>query len=207
MRVKRAAWWVFIAAAIGAALALGIPYAARRLEARARADERARLVAENNAWTAGQLAVQRAYWSQVVDSLTAVVADQDSALARQLARARVVLATAPVGFPADTGAPAVTVAPAAAACMAVLDSLATACAVFRATATAALEAQRQAADSVRRVDSTAAARADLRARAAEVAQVEFGQRLARVQRGRSWERGACAASGALNLYTLWRLTK
>lgn len=195
---RRHAWAAFIVACLAAALYAAGVVTVRRVQSQARADERARMTVENNTWTRAQLETQRAHFRRIVDSLGAQVAARDSALRVRIVRVRDV----PRWLPADT-TPAVQLR----ACRAQLDTLATDCEVFRAQAAATLEGVRAAADSVHRADSAAAAQAGMRAVLAVAEREEFGRRLASAQRGRAWERGACAVSGALNLFTLWRVTK
>lgn len=195
---RRAGWWAFVVVCLVVALVQAGAVTLRTMRQTAREDERARLSAESAAWTAGQLAIQRAYFVRQVDSLRGALAAADSALGARITRAR----RDTLWMPADT-APAVRLV----ACRAQLDTLATACDRFRAQAAAVLEGVQAAADSVRAADSAAVARASMLRAAALAARDDAARQLAAVQRGRTRERGACAVSGALNVFTLWRLTK
>jgi hypothetical protein len=177
-------WGVVIALALAAALV----FAHRATVAVAVAAERAAVLADG----ASLLALSQAHSAAIRrerDSLRAVVARVDTVL---VSRLRTVRDTA--WLPADTS-PVVRLA----SCRAQLDTLATDCERFRATATAALAN----ADSLRRADSTAAhAQAVITAGITRSRDAALSQLAARGKR-RSFERGVCVASGLLNVLQ-WR---
>ena len=195
---RRLGWGLFVAACLAAALYVAGAATLARIQATARADERARLTLEHDARVVAQLAAQRGYYRRIVDSLGAQLATRDSALRTRVAHVRTVTRW----MPADT-APAVQLA----ACRAQLDTLATDCETFRAQAAATIAQLRAAADSAQRADSTAAAAESMRAVLATAQSADFARRLSQATTGRAWARGACAVSVGLNLFTLWRATK
>lgn len=128
--------WMLLAAF---ALILLSYYAVREGVRAIRADERATVYREANQWAAVGLSWQRAAWAKERDSLRLAVARVDTVL-----RTRLTIVQDTTWLPADT-TPAVRLT----ACRAVLDTVASVCAQFRAQATAALEV----ADSLLRADS------------------------------------------------------
>ena len=178
-------WGVVIALALAAALV----FAHRAAVAAAVAAERTKVLGEGEALLRLSLAHSAAL-KREADSLRAVVAHVDTVI---VSRLRTVRDTA--WLPADTS-PVVRLA----ACRAQLDTIATDCERFRATATAALAN----ADSLRRADSTTLAAQSVitagitRSRDAALSQLaSHGKR-------RSFERGVCVASVGLNIFTLSR---
>lgn len=177
-------WGVVIALALAAALV----FAHRAAVASAVAAERATVLREGE--TLFRLAQAH---SEAIrrerDSLRAVVARVDTVLVHRL---RTVRDTA--WLPADTS-PVVRLA----ACRAQLDSLATDCERFRATATAALAN----ADSLHRADSVSAhAQSIITAGITRSRDAALSQLASRGKR-QSFERGVCVASGLLNVLQ-WR---
>lgn len=177
-------WGVVIALALAAALV----FAHRATVASAVAAERATVLREGETlFTLAQAhseAIRRER-----DSLRAVVALVDTVLVHRL---RTVRDTA--WLPADTS-PVVRLA----ACRATLDTLATDCERFRATATAAFAN----ADSLHRADSTAAhAQSIITAGVTRSRDAALSQLASRGKR-QSFERGVCVASGLLNVLQ-WR---
>ena len=177
-------WGVVIALALAAALV----FAHRAAVASAVAAERAKVLREGEGLLRVALSHSAAL-KREADSLRVVVARVDTVL---VSRLRTVRDTA--WLPADTS-PVVRLA----SCRAQLDTLATDCERFRATATAALAN----ADSLRRADSTTLAAQSVitagitRSRDAALAQ------LASRGKVRAFERGVCLASLTAN-YFQWR---
>lgn len=125
--------------AVCVALALGVYFAGRASVAAIRRDERARVLDEGHRLADVLLSAERRHWAGLVDSLRRQTRAADTVLVTRL---RTVRDTA--WLPADP-APAVRYV----ACRAQLDTLASDCATFRATATAALAA----ADSQHQTDT------------------------------------------------------
>lgn len=177
-------WGVVIALAIAAALV----FMHRSTVAAAVAAERAKVLQEGEALLRVSLE-HSAAMKQEADSLRLAVARVDTVF---LQRLRTVRDTA--WLPADTS-PVVRLS----SCGAQLDTLATECERFRASATAALDA----ADSLRRAQDKAAEAQSLitagitRSRDAALSQ------LASRGTSRAFERGLCVASLATN-YFQWR---
>lgn len=107
--------------------------------------ERTRVLAEADGVARGLLSAQRATWQRERDSLIAATGRRDTVL-----RTRLQVVRDTQWLPADTS-PAVRLF----ACRAQLDTLATACAAYRDTATAALDA----ADRLHAADTAALGRA------------------------------------------------
>lgn len=177
-------WGVVIALAIAA----GLVFAHRAAVASAVAAERAKVLGEGEALLRLSLA-HSADLKREADSLRVLVAHVDTVV---VSRLRTVRDTA--WLPADTS-PVVRLA----ACRAQLDTLATDCERFRATATAALAN----ADSLRKAQDKAAEAQSVitagitRSRDAALAQLaSHGKR-------RAFERGVCVASVGLNVLQ-WR---
>ena len=178
-------WGVVIALALAAALV----FAHRATVAVAVAAERAAVLADG----ASLLALSQAHSAAIRrerDSLRAVVARVDTVLVTRL---RTVRDTA--WLPADTS-PVVRLA----ACRATLDTLASDCERFRVTASKALAN----ADSLHRADSAAAhAQAIIAAGITRSRDAALSQLAAR-GKWRAFERGVCAASIGLNVFTFTR---
>ena len=178
-------WGVVIALAIAAALV----FAHRSAVASAVTAERAKVLREGESLLRLSLA-HSADLKREADSLRAVVAHVDTVV---VSRLRTVRDTA--WLPADTS-PVVRLA----ACRAQLDSLATDCERFRATATAALAN----ADSLRKAqDKAAEAQSVITAGITRSRDAALSQ-LASHGKRRSFERGVCVASVGLNIFTLSR---
>lgn len=178
-------WGVVIALALAAALV----FAHRATVAVAVAAERAAVLADG----ASLLALSQAHSAAIRrerDSLRAVVARVDTVLVTRL---RTVRDTA--WLPADTS-PVVRLA----ACRATLDTLATECALFRASATLALAA----ADSLAVTQSDAAKAAAWQLAAITRSRDAALSQLASRGKWRAFERGVCVASVGLNVFTLTR---
>jgi len=178
-------WGVVIAFAI--ALALVLP--ARAVGRAIRQDERTKVLREGDALLRVALAHGRTL-ARERDSLRAVVAHVDTVLVTRL---RTIRDTA--WMPADT-APRVRLA----ACVAVLDSLATDCALFRRTALAALAK----ADTSTRRDAAALAGLSVQLAAVRRADSIKATQLAGRSRWRTIERGVCVGSVAAHVFTLTR---
>lgn len=139
-RLTPYAWWLVIALA----LALGCWFAGRATVTQIRQDERTRVLAEGERVASAISAAERAHWQHAVDSLRAAASAVDTVLDTVFLRAKAE-SRAPIPPASDTTALLASVR----SCRATLDTLASTCAAFRATATAALAA----ADTVQRRDS------------------------------------------------------
>jgi hypothetical protein len=178
-------WGVAIALALAAALV----FAHRATVAVAVAAERAAVLADG----ASLLALSQAHSAAIRrerDSLRAVVARVDTVL---VSRLRTVRDTA--WLPADAS-PVVRLA----ACRATLDTLASECAQFRASATLALAA----ADSLAVTQSDAARAAAWQLAAITRSRDAAQSQLAARGKWRAFERGVCAGSIGLNVFSLTR---
>lgn len=182
--VTRLVWGAVIALALAVAL-----WFAGRATARAiRADERAAVLREGDVLL--QLALARGdTLRRVADSLRLELGRVDTVLVERIRRVRDT-----AWLPADT-APRVRLA----ACRATLDTLADACARFRAATALALAA----ADSVKRHDSSAFAGMAGQLAAVRRADSLKAEQLAGRGRRRSFAAGVCAASVAGN-FLQWR---
>lgn len=174
-------------------LALALFFAARAASNAIREDERAGVLREGDALL--QRALERgAELARERDSLARLVAKVDTVVIERVAKAKAEAAK-PIPSATDTSA----LVTAVRSCRAQLDTLATDCAAFRRTATAALAkaAALHDADTAQlRVQAERAA-AITRSRDAALTQ------LAGRTRWQAFERGVCVASGVANLIQ-WR---
>lgn len=188
----RLVWGLAIALALSVALWL-----AGRATVRAiREDERSAVLAEGDTLLKLALA-QGDSLRRVGDSLRVEAAHRDTVLIHTIERAKAETAK-PLPPASDTAA----LVAAVRSCRATLDTLASDCEAFRATANAALEAARakSAAESAR--DAARAQQLAAITRSRDDAQAQLAGR----SRGRAFERGVCVASLATN-YLQWRSSR
>lgn len=183
-------WGVVIALALALALWFAGRATVATIDATARVEERAKVLAEGAALRDASLALAYRRWTVERDSLRALAALRDTVL---VSRLRVVHDT--TWLPADT-TPTVRLF----ACRMQLDSLATACEAFRVTATRALAV----ADSQRTADTAITSALSVQLAAIRRADAEKAGKLASRNRWRTIERGVCGGALAFGIFTVFK---